>query len=347
MKLLVLKTLKLKKQKMVIKIKSDIFSDMNNLADVNYLIRIFAEDNRYSFFCDIKVIQETGLFKSLFNIDKELIEEYYSKHINQSSTMDYFIGIDSTDIDFNLNEAKRFFNQPLIIILENSLNDGYFVNAVIKNFKKKGKQIHRHKGFGWLTYENGGGLNNISNYIKGLLDRYSDLPKPQNKYLRCFVLFDSDRNFPKELPNNARKDLIKFLNDNQIEFIQLEKREIENYLPDDVLKSLNNEYINCYLDLNPEQKDYFDIEYGFHNKNFESLSQEVKDLYNDIDKEKYKILRKGIDIDAYSKGSKFKSEFVKLFSNEEVSQISLKHRTNFQNNPLELEQILEKINTLL
>ena len=45
----------------------------------------------------------------------------------------------------------------------------------------------------------------------------------------------------------------------------MEKREIENYLPNEVIETIenNNDFIQAYLRLNNLQKDYFDLEEGF------------------------------------------------------------------------------------
>jgi hypothetical protein len=107
--------------------------------------------------------------------------------------MDFIIESNSSSTTFNLEEAKRYFNQPLIIILENRLNDSYFLNAIISNFKNRSKTIKRHLENGWLDYGNGGGLDNITNEIKAMMNSFNNLPKENHKYLRCFVLIKNSR----------------------------------------------------------------------------------------------------------------------------------------------------------
>jgi hypothetical protein len=330
---------------MVIEIKSDVFKDINNLRDVNYLIGIFSNNRRYSYFCDITAIEGTTVYQDLLEIEKTIIEEYFNKHISESTKMDYWIETNTTPNSFNLEEAKRYFNQPLTVILENSLNDSYFVNAIINNFKKRSKSISRHQQNGWLIYGNGGGFGNIINTITGMMNSFENLPKDNYKYLRCFVLVDSDKEFPSNESKADRQKLYEFLNSVGVTFHELEKREMENYLPNEVIETIENNkgFIQAYLRLNSLQQDYFDLEKGF-TQNINSYPKEVQELYNDVSEEDLKIFRNNkIEI-----GGSFKSELPKLFSHPNVVQINLKNRVIHQaNDQNELETILDKISRLL
>jgi hypothetical protein len=330
---------------MVIEIKSDIFAEIGNLKDVNYLLSLFSNNRRYGYFCEISLIDSTKLFNSLLNIDRVVIEEYFNKYISESTKMDFIIESNSSSTTFNLEEAKRYFNQPLIIILENRLNDSYFLNAIISNFKNKSKTIKRHLENGWLDYGNGGGLDNITNEVKAMMNSFNNLPKENHKYLRCFVLIDSDKKFPNEAPSQNRVNLFKFLDDFAIPYHELNKREMENYLPDEVIETIenNNDFIQAYLRLNDLQKDHFDLENGF-TENLNSSSKELQELYCDVSEDDYKVLR----AQKIQLASSFKSEFPKYFLRQKVTQAALKKKVSHQkNDPNELETILSKISSLL
>jgi len=330
---------------MLIEIKSDIFTEIRNLRDVNYLIGLFSNNRRFSYFCDISIIAETELYKSLLNIDKLIIEEYFNKHISESTKMDFRIESNSTSTTFDLEEAKRYFIQPFIIILENRFNDSYFLNALISNFKNKSKIIKRHLDNGWLDYGNGGGLDNIINEVNAMMRQFENLPKENHKYLRCFVLIDSDKKFPNDSTKQNRTNLFQFLNNVGIPYHELEKREMENYLPDEVIETIenNNDFIQAYLRLNHTQKDYFDLEKGF-TENLTSSSAEVQALYANVPIEDYKVLRSN----KIQLRPSFKSEFPKLFSHHKITRDALKNRVSHQtNDPNELETILDKISQLL
>lgn len=330
---------------MVIEIRNDIFTEIRNLKDVNYLIGLFSNNRRYGYFCDISVIGETELYRSLLDIDRIIIEEYFNKHIFESTEINFKIESEPSSTSFNLEEAKRYFNQPFIIILENRLNDSYFVNSIIANFKKRSKIIKRHLDNGWLDYGNGGGLDNIINEIKAMMKPFENLPKANHKYLRCFVLVDSDKKFPSDSINQSRVNLFQFLNSIHIPYHELEKREMENYLPDEIIETIenNNDFIQAYLRLNDLQKDYFDLEEGF-TENLNRSSDGVQELFRDVSQEDYKILRSS----KIQLLPSFKSEFPKLFSHPKITQEAFKKRVSHQvNDPNEFETILDKISQLL
>jgi hypothetical protein len=328
---------------MVIEIKPEIFNDINNLKDVNYLIGIFSNNRRYSYFCDLSEVENTEVYKNLIDIDKKLIQEYFDKHVSESTKMDYFIGNDL--INFNLEEAKRFFAQSFIIILENRLNDSYFLEAIILNFKKRGKKIRRNIEYGWLDFGNGGGFDNIVNEITAIMKSFENLPKKNHEYLRCFVLVDSDKKYPTESQGKNRLRLFEFLTNIGVEYHELEKREMENYIPDEVIDTIenNNDFIQAYLRLTNLQKDYFDLENGF-NYNLNSYPTEVQKLYESVSKNDILILRNN----KISLQGNFKAEFPKLFSHAKITQENLKAKVSYQTNDQnELETILDKISKFL
>lgn len=326
---------------MNIELKSDLFKDVCNLADIQYLLRLFSE-NGSDFYCDLTEINETDTFNRLISTDKELIEEYFNNSLLCDLKIDYTISVNGINSEFNILEAKFFFKEPFIIYLENNLYDGYFVDSLLRNFDDEGKRILDCKNNGWLKYGNGGGCTNFINTIQCNLNNYKDLPKTNNCYIRCFVLIDSDKKFPEEGLNNEKQKIIDFLKDNKIPYHILEKREIENYMPIEMLEKIgvDEAYLTAYKSLSPKQKDFFDVEKGFQNKNRKSLEVGVSKLYKDMTDETYNVFRKK------NLGMKrFKSEFPKLFGS--VTKEQLIEVTSHQSNPKELEFVLQQITKLL
>lgn len=344
---------------MLIKLETNLLQNRENLPDIIYLLRMFFDRQRHRCFVELPFkpgtrevdVSNVPLYEDLLEEDKELVLRYYDAYINNSESEDYTISGQASNNAFNLLEAKRFFNQPLVIILENSLNDGKFVDILLKKFPDESQEIQRHKSNGWLEYGNGGGCTNIPNFIEAKKTTFNNLPKASEKYLRYFVLIDSDKKFPSDALRYDKEDLRQDLEQNNIPYHILEKREIENYVPDEALKELakSDKYIEAYLSLNPKQKDYFDLEKGFPNKNFNDLFEGIRILFEDIEgSNEYKIFRK------HKKDQKFKSEFPKYF--EKATQKGLKNRVAYEGkegeyegspNPNELEDILEKITKLL
>jgi len=327
---------------MLIEIRPDIFEDLKYFSGLKALLAICSYKNRYDFFVELSEVRKMPLYAQLDVYDTDVLEEFYNRSIERSWNPTHKISESETD-SFGLDEAIRFLNQPLLIILENSDNDSHFVDALLRNFTKQSKKIRRHKENSWLKYAMGAG-SSIKHVINPEMRTFDNLPKQNHKYLRCFVLIDSDKRFPTQALKKGLENLEKFLIQYEVPYHILEKREMENYLPEEVFDEIENneDYIDAYKRLSSVQKDYFDIELGFPNKNFNSLQQEIQDLYHDLSENDKTIFRKqSLELDD------FKNEFPKLFQSNKVTRGSLLRRCEHQNDPNELPNILEKITELL
>lgn len=325
---------------MLIKFDSDLFQKEINLKDISFLIAIFSDNYRYDFIAELSEIKNSNIFNQLSSIDKKLLEEYFNRYITQpKKEIDYRVSLkNESDKDFNFDESKIFFNQQYLLILENNLNDGYFVDAIINSFKSKARKINRHKKNDWFIYYNGGGCTNIENTIEANKKRYKTLPKQNHKYLRCFVLIDSDKTYPTQ-PNSAeRQKLFKYLDDNEIKYHQLYKREVENYLPIETLEEIkeNVSFIEVFKRLSNDVKDFLDLENGFPDKNRNTLTPALSIFYRSVLEDDYNFLRKNsLKID------NFKAELPKLFA--KTNKESLKERIKHQLDSNEFENLLDKI----
>lgn len=331
---------------MVIEIEKEVFNLNLDFISINKLIQDLIYKRRYDLFIDISSLIKNEVYNRIDEDVRKIIEDYFDKHIMSNANIDYKVSSQSSHSIFEINEAIRYFNQPVYLILENSLNDGYFIDSLIANFKKASKKIEWHKNENWLFYQHAGGTTGIPNSIQSILGQLNILNKEKYKFLRVIVILDSDKEYPEMILKRDKQNIIEFLHEKEIKYHILEKREIENYIPDEVIKEIafndNDEYLNAYLNLTPIQKDFFDIEKGFCNKNYNTLSTEMKQIYEDNND--YKILRKGVD---KNKWNNFKAEFPKLFQNKKTTQETLLNRTSHQENKGELKEILSKINELL
>lgn len=335
---------------MLIEIDKAVFNSDLNFVSVNKLIQDLTYKRRYDLFIDINSLNQNEVYNRIDVDVRKIIEEFFEKQMMADADIDHKISTQSTHLIFEIDEAIRYFNQQVLIILENSLNDGYFIDALLNNFIKASKKIRNHKEEGWLNYGNAGGATNIINYIQSFLIQFNNLPKENHEYLRVIVILDSDKEYPTMSLKQDKQVILDFMNRLDIKYHILEKREIENYIPDKVIEEIafddNDDFLKAYLNLTPIQKDFFDIENGFKNQNYNNLTQEVKDLYsNNSD---YNILRKGFNNTNFKgRGKNFKAEFPKLFQNKLTTQDTLLNRTDHQRNNTELKQILSKINELL
>lgn len=329
---------------------------------------------RYNIFIDKDKVKHTPHYQTLQSIEvsfEEFIDIEFDKYINDGASIKYKI-----DVDFNVEEAIRFFNQPISIILENNKNDAYFITALIYYFDNTGV-LKEHLKNGWIKFENAGGCRNVKNFIEGFLSAFVDIALRSGRntadYFRGLVILDSDKNYPNEPLKPDYTTLQIYLSSKKIDFHLLEKRAMENYMPDKVYKKLKNEinanrpaynnwqkmidWIDTFLSLSEPEKDYLKINGGFPQRKdnqgnkqpingdiiqLYGFTQDNADAYRYKQDNKFKTLNEGF---AY-KGEDFKNEFPLLFINfGEVNKTSLSERAG--NNGSELIEILTKIRSLL
>jgi hypothetical protein len=347
---------------MVIEINQNVFKE-RDFKSLNFFIQLCTYKNRYEVYADIneELLNSNG-YKRLDYDDQLLLQDNYNCFAtNQLIESDIFLSsnyIITTEVSeeknkFTIEEGIRFFMQPLSIILENSKNDAYFMNAVFNHFST-GTRIQNHIDNNWIQFENAGGCDNILNFIEGKKQSFNSLPKTdKSKYLRCFVLMDSDKLHPLEELRENKLKTVRQLKIDSIAIHVLEKRSIENYVPIEAILNLGiiyKEWTDFYNLLSNLQKDYFSIEKGLCSldknqqpkKTREQINVDTNNLYEDIMTEPL-IENKYINGLKHLGYGSFKENFPKLFELPIINKDSLKNRANSE----ELEEIIQKINDLL
>ena len=77
------------------------------------------------------------MFELLSQGDREIIDEYFNRFVTESKNVNTLITEEVYENDvlqLNLEEARAFFNQTVVIFLENNLHDEYFFKALVKKF---------------------------------------------------------------------------------------------------------------------------------------------------------------------------------------------------------------------
>lgn len=347
---------------MLVEILKDIFEDDSNGSFLDRIYFEFEEKHRLLMRDDddITALMESNWYKNLNNQRQNFIYESIEWSMNNSTQIPQCVISNSFVDGFSPKEALKYLEQQFVILIENRLNDAPFIDTLIRHFPKQSKKISLFKNEKWLRYGMGGG-NTIEHDVKAELATFEDkvFVKKKSRYIRYFVILDSDKEYPSMDYSTSKKVVIQFLTDNNIEYHILEKREMENYLPDDAFSEISNQrdYIDAYLSLKSEiQKDYFDIEKGFKNIKFDKLSLKVQELFEDISDYQKEIFRNSsLKKINYSDKDNFKSDFPKLFLSENVNKINLLKRcSNHSDNPEihpydknELPNLLKRINNLL
>lgn len=354
---------------MWIEISKDVFEE-SDIKGLNYIFQILSwfpkTISRYNVFINLDEIKHTDNYKKIklsdINFD-EYVEQQFNDFIlsnPRNNKRDFTITNKSGASNFNIEEAIRYFNQPLSIVLENNKNDAYFIKALFCHFDSSGV-LSEYVENGWIKFENAGGCTNVKNFIEGELKSFEDLASRNNRnphdYYRGFIFLDSDKEFLSQPQKNQYNNLIAFFNAIGIDaqkYHVLEKRMMENYMPDEVFKELKDLYrgnprkqnlvdwINAYLNLSHEQKDFLNIKSGFSKETDATgvrkpISLDVLNLFA-ISAHNLSILDGGF------KFLDFKNLFSELFyKSTRINKTTMLNRSNSN----EFNEILGKLNKLL
>ena len=363
---------------MWVEIAKDTFQKAE-FKSLNFLFQILSwspsnEYPRYNIFVDTEKNRDFENFHLLSKIEKSLKEFLDAEFDNfvtskpNNAEKDYKITYHKSDNNFNIEEAIHFLNQPVSIILENNKNDSAFIISIIEHFGSNNgiNKAKKHLENNWLKFENAGGCANIPNFLEMFLNQFQRLSlknkRPLSDYFRGLIIIDSDREFINQPSKHI--PLIRNINslgisNNQIHI--LKKRMMENYMPDDVFTYIKSQlhrqaeitnWIDAYLNLEDEQKNYLNIPDGFPPKKnkFETngtrknIDSQISKFFNlKITDVNYIKLDMGFNFKGFQNNGEFKNEFPKLFKKQLVNKLSLSKRDGKN----ELEQIVQKINDLL
>lgn len=332
---------------MLVEIKNDIFQN-EEIGNISHLLGICFYNDRYDVLVDYPTLEELGILNMFNKSSQDALLFHFNKAVTQGKKAHSFVSLKDVDDNiFKLNEAIRYLNQPIRIILENNLNDSFFIKAIIKHFDLDGN-VKKHLEQDWLQFDNAGGCTNVENVIKSRINAFDSLSKEAHKYLRCLVILDSDKEYPSAPVKDSYIKLILFLELKNVPYVVLEKRCMENYMPDEVYdqiqQSNHQAWINVYKHLSEEQKDYLNINKGFTNKEKPTrsdLDTEVLNLYSNVSDFNFNILDKGLKL------SDFKTTFPQKFNTHPVHKTTLLQRTKDQSKSNELQLILDEISKLL
>ena len=213
------------------------------------------------------------------------------------------------------------------------------------------KRVESYILKGFLSFENSGGIDGILNVLKSKREQISEIQNlnsgfPQ-KYLNAFVICDSDKTHPNDVIEK-NLNLIDELEGLRVGCYMLEKRSMENYLPDIVFNDLANQNLNherdwvlAYNNLTSEQKDYLKYDKGFSEKPRTELKIDIKNLYKTVSDSNYDILNAGIQLQSY------KANIAKSFNSPLIHKTVLLQRVGGSEDSNELKKLVNKVNRFL
>ena len=353
---------------MLVNIKHDIFFFSVNDNDLNDFLHFFKSGKHQLVLNnpdDFLAFENSTWKNSLKGDDLRLIlkglkSTFYKNKISISS-------LSNNDEDFSLKEAYLFLQKPLQILVEHLDYDSPFFIAIIEKLDFTGKLIDAFQN-GWLEFDHGGGSTIESVIRNNITRKITTSPyfiKPLEKYLRYFVIKDSDREYciiKKDgtiIEQELIESKVRFFSEKKVPFHYLYKREKENYVPDCVFEfylqdKVKKEFADAYLKLNNHQKDFFDLEKGFSKGEKlikrEELSSEINNLYKNISEQTYKSIGFGFANSYPSFKTRFSLEFNNV--NKEQMLLRIKHQPLIKskidgNERNEFEHIINEIKRLL
>ena len=170
-------------------------------------------------------------------------------------------GRPSTTDELSPEDAARLAEQPLCILVENRFSDGAFVRRVLQEFNKPLFYLLK-KPEGPIRFDSLGGKGEMIKEVR----RREEKVKYRS---RLVAIIDSDRMGPGAPESRDAQELRKECAELNVPCWVLAKREAENYLPRILLsewgssKAGHNQLVEAWDRLNDDQKDFFDMKYGF------------------------------------------------------------------------------------
>ena len=363
---------------MKVRIDKSVFesaTDEMRQIELSFLLNIIVYKNRYELKVTDDEVLHSDSYSKLTQADKEIIQQEIAYTITASSgDADCEVAVNGETENelkiFSPSEAIVYLLQPLSVILENGLNDSHLMKAIFRLFDQTGELIRRVDE-GWIRFENAGGCMNVKNFLMARIKSYGD----KLKFLNCYVLLDGDRRYPTDPePKKKYRKLKESLTEWNVGYHVLEKRSMENYMPDEAIDSFSTTKtqacIAAYHTLTAEQKDYFCIAEGFAkdigkeqkaivrrreslltttdmNKRKKSyvrgyLPADEQTFYGSVSRGNFLHLEKGLKI------SEFKVRFPEKFNDSVVVfKANMLNRTSHQSDPQELEHIAKEIQKII
>ena len=164
------------------------------------------------------------------------------------------------DEDLSPENAARLAEEPMVVLLENRVSDGAFVERIVADLDRSLNRVWRQPGEP-IRIDSRGGTGQMPAEIER---RTRDLPyRP-----RLIAVVDSGRKAPGAAESNAARMLRQKCESACVPCWVLAKRESENYLPRtllDVRRDVGARHallVEAWDRLTDDQKDFFDMKEG-------------------------------------------------------------------------------------
>ncbi|OAE09888.1 hypothetical protein [Pantoea sp. OXWO6B1] len=262
---------------------------------------VFKSDSERNFFISCMVSHNKSHSLDVGNID-ELLEHHNLSDSERNlmlrlavhsaySNYSLKITISNTHTGngiFPCEQLNDILSRKAVIILENEFSDARFIESVIKSQNKD--YLLKTKDISW-EFCGAGGCGEIPKHIRSKVEKMKNLK-------RILVVHDSDKLHPDSEISEIQRKIIEQAKEYDIFCYTLEKREIENYIPDEIIYNIDwtrKKIIESFSKLSSTQKDFFDYKLGFKKRGGYKKKNDtsLNGLYEDIDDEVYNEIKNG------------------------------------------------------
>lgn len=220
----------------------------------------------------------------------------YKKLVVKSSQAMSFVNsievvkADPLSTQITISDLYSLLRKPAVLVLENEHSDRKFIETILHCLGAR-RLIESLDDF-W-EIRGGGGCGEILKLVGKAIDNSVN-------HSRVCVVHDSDKLSPTTSLETVHTNIINACRDKNVQCKTLEKREIENYIPDEVIAELketdiSSEVKNSFYALTVAQKSFYDYKEGFRKKGpedadyqglFKGLSgQSIQNLANGLHKD--------------------------------------------------------------
>lgn len=238
-------------------------------------------------------------FKILFESYTNMIRYKYTRTVVIKKAME-----DQVEVR-NLNEV---LSVKAFVVLENEHNDLNFLLAAISSVKQ-GIDLSKYYKSLW-SVRGSGGCGDMPKLMEKLFDESINLT-------RIAVVHDSDKYHNESELQKAQLNIIEKANEKSLQCITLEKREIENYIPFNVLDCIYSpKYpkLQAFKKLNHIQRSFYDMKKGFNK--FGHTNIIYNGIFNGVSDDILQTLKDGFGENIASQA--FISKYFYLFSKQNL-----------------------------
>ena len=199
----------------------------------------------------------------------------------------------STTDDLKPEDATRLAEEPLMVLVENRLSDGAFVERVAKELDNGLRKLWDKPGDP-VRFDSVGGMGQM-------LDEVDRRSRKARFRPRLVVVVDSGRKSPGSQACQTARALCRKCQELELSCWVLAKRESENYLPRILLCEKENAgadhrlLVEAWDRLNEDQKDFFDMKDGLP----DNPSDPEEALFRGLSQQSGTLLRRGFGKNVY------------------------------------------------